>query len=185
MTLVLFLLLALAAISFALGWYFRQIEAGIAESLPLWDQLIANVNLLVSDPATPDEIAEDVSIYADLAGCGCFVGSLVRDLLIRDLARKYREEKDSADHLRALTSSQKRLLGLIMRDVLLFDSLHMPILGRLFRWMIKQSLAETTDEQHRAHLEGLHSIMYTAHHVAQRRLKQHRVPHQALLARAA
>lgn len=188
MTFLTFLLVVLTAFSLLLGWYFRRAEAGVLEAMPVWDRLIANVNRMVADPDVPDEIAKSLTIYADLAGCGCFVASLVRDALLRDMSKKYqreRQEKGVLNELRYLSEAQKRLLEIILTDLLLFDSLRMPFLGYVFRWMLSNSLDAVTDAKNRARIEGIHSVMYAAHFVAQRRLKKHQVPHQDLIANAA
>lgn len=119
-------------LTFAIGFYFKRAEYYANEALAVWKRLNQNVNRLIFDERTTDELAREVAGFALLAGCGCFT----RGLLIEIIVRSFNGRKQSAQTphaIRNLPSDQRELLGRIMRDLLLYDSLRTPFIGFLMR----------------------------------------------------
>lgn len=180
MTFVVLIVALLVALSLAGGWYFRRKEAGVLESRPIWDRMIRNINRLVADESVPFDVARDLTVFASLAGCGCFVLAVIRDQVTRDISKQY-ERSAPATEWESLTLAQKQAVGVVLADLLMMDMLHMPVLRVLFNALLKSALAGEEDKDRRAQIEGIRTMLFTAHYVAERRLVKHRVPHQALL----
>jgi hypothetical protein len=114
------------------GFYYRRAEKYVLASLPVWGRLSANVNTFVNDARTPEKLAHEVANFALLAGCGCFTTGFLMEFLSQSIRRK-RLHVVVPDELKSLSYDQKELLGRIMRDLLLYDSLRAPFLGFLMR----------------------------------------------------
>lgn len=184
MTIIAFGIVLLTGISLLLGWYFRSAEAGILESEAVWKRLSANVNRLVADESFPHGVAKDMTLYAAMAGCGCIAIRVVADVMFRNLFKSYREKCDSEavpSELRNLTDAQRQLVRKIMDDLIFYDALQMPLIRPVMRLGLLSSISTEKNESERDYAKGLHTIMSTAHEVAQRRLRQHRIPNQDLI----
>lgn len=138
MTVFVIIVAFFAATSLVLGIYFRIAEFDVLASDKVWDRIAPASHKIVSDERVPDELAEIVTAFTMLAGCGCFVNGLMMGGVKRSFGFDEKLEKDDLklkDSIAALDDDTQRLLSNLLQDLLLFDSLHAPILGRISRWL--------------------------------------------------
>lgn len=134
MTVLLPILGFLAVVSLALGFYFRIAEYDILESDRVWDRIAPASLAIVEDESVPDELAMIVTAFSMLAGCGCFVNAILFETAKRKLGVSKASTSNSLDaKVSELSDESRHALFNLLRDLVLFDSLHAPILGRLCR----------------------------------------------------
>lgn len=135
MTLILTSFAFLAAVSLLLGLYFRIAEYDVLASDQVWERIAPASLAIVNDERVPDEIAAVVAAFSMMTGCGCFVNSVLADTF----KAKFGITARSADaaglskKIASLDDETKHLLANLLQDLLIFDTLHAPLLGRLCR----------------------------------------------------
>jgi hypothetical protein len=121
-------------ITLLVGFYYRIAEQDILASQQVWDRLADKVKVMIDDDEFPDEMANDMAIFSLLAGCGCFTGVAVRQwMLSKALRRKLLPDPNVAVMFEDMTDERRHKFSAIMTDLMLFDSLHAPVMGRLLR----------------------------------------------------
>lgn len=144
MTLILTFAAFLAAISFALGMYFRIAEYDVLASDKVWERIAPAAQAIVDNEEVPDEIAAMVADFAMLTGCGCFVNSVLAHALKTKLGLRVQVDQD-AHRVRAqiadLKPDVRHTLANLLQDLLIFDSLHAPLLGRLCRVLNREEFS--------------------------------------------
>jgi hypothetical protein len=116
------------------GFYYRIAEQDVLASQQVWDRLADKVKAMIDDDEFPDEMANDMVIFSLLAGCGCFTVVTVKQWLRSKLRRrKALPDADIAAMFELMTDERRHKFSAIMTDLMLFDSLHAPITGRLLR----------------------------------------------------
>lgn len=136
MTLILTFASFFVAISFGLGLYFRIAEYDVLASEKVWERIAPAALAIVDDEGVPDEIAAMVAAFSMLTGCGCFVNSVLIDSIKSRLGFSIAaaaEDLRAREQIGDLAPEVRHALALLLQDLLIFDSLHAPILGRLCR----------------------------------------------------
>lgn len=137
----------LAAISFGFGLYFRIAEYDVLASDKVWDRIVPAAKTLVDDERLPDTVAATITMFSMATGCGCFVRILVFDAIrdkLKSLLHIAFKSHIEPDHdLDALPEFLKHDVFKLLEDLILFDSLHSPILGRACRVMHRTKFARS------------------------------------------
>ena len=115
----------------------------------IWPKIVERLDSFVESEDVPVELAKQATIFAAMAGCGCFsVGLLIELLkkhifsfrLIESSSEAKKAPAGSSEfksQVKALPKEQRQLLGEIMAHILIFDSLHQPIFGYCLLAMLK------------------------------------------------
>lgn len=141
------ILLALVALTFGLGAYFRAAENGVIESAKIWDRLRSNLEIAATRESIPFEVSRDLLKFGTIAGCGCFTNAMLLDLvnavLRRGRPRPPQSEKSRriAGRFQQLSIEDKAIVAAIVKDVILFDSHHLVVRGAIIRFVL-DALAE-------------------------------------------
>ncbi|ASJ90264.1 hypothetical protein [Porphyrobacter sp. CACIAM 03H1] len=144
MTLILTFAAFLAATSFVLGIYFRIAEYDVLASEKVWERIAPAAQSIVDNDKVPDEIAAMVAAFAVMTGCGCFVNSVLVHSLKTKLGVRARVDDDAdrvKEQVAALDPDVRHALANLLQDLLIFDSLHAPIFGRLCRVLNREDFA--------------------------------------------
>ena len=121
-------------VTLLIGFYYRIAEQDIIASQQVWDRIVDKVKSVIDDDEFPDEMAKDMAIFSLLAGCGCFTAVTVRQWIsIKLIGRKTVADRNIAAMFESMTDERRHKFSEIMTDLMLFDSLHAPIIGRLLR----------------------------------------------------
>lgn len=148
-------------VTLLIGFYYRIAEQDVLASQQVWDRIVDKVKLLIDDDEFPDEMANDMAIFSLLAGCGCFTTVTVKQWILSTFfGRKTVADPDVAVMFEDMTDERRHKFSAIMTDLMLFDSLHAPIMGRMLRAIhrdqfrraaYRTNTAERSDSDVRAH----------------------------------
>jgi hypothetical protein len=131
------IIVVLLALTLLGGLYYRVAELDILASEKVWDRISSNVKLVIDNDVYPDDVVKDISIFSIMTGCGCFTtGALLGWVSQKFFVRK-EPDGDLWGSISLLNDGDRHTLSAIMNDLMLFDSLHSPILGRCFRFLYR------------------------------------------------
>ncbi|OAO00371.1 hypothetical protein A8B75_18705 [Sphingomonadales bacterium EhC05] len=138
------IVLFLAIVSFGLGIYFRVAEYDILAADRVWERIAPNAKAIVSNDAYSDRVAFDISMFSVLAGCGCFTNAMLviwfKTAVLRMSPGKV-SGNPLAPELNALPEDLRGNVLELFNDMMLFDSLHAPILGRVCRVIYREAFS--------------------------------------------
>ncbi len=187
-------LIALVVSTFILGAYFRWVESEVLKSQPIWLRLKAHLQAAVDDDSLSPRVKRELVTFGAVAGCGCFATAFLIDA-VRGPKRRHHLKDDeeraaTAAELRGLTPSQKKLVGEIIKEVILLESHLVPVRGLIVRSAFKASLRSVKERRQKAPVTSLKaaetseikSFFISAHAVTRRAERHGHVPKQLIQA---
>lgn len=175
MTLLGIIIAALVAASQAAGSLFRLKERDLLEAEKIWPRVHARLVSIIDADAFPDSIAENVTVFSAIAGCGCFTRQMLLTWAMKKIGLKRAQDRPVPE-IQRLSEHQRHELGLLLRDLILLDSYYVWFSGRLLRTLKHHELTKEAVRPRAAETKGVRRMMVSASAVASRPSSIDRLP---------